>query len=201
MFNVEAKNNMTVKSMSFHTRSTEPVAVSVYTKQGMYVGSEQHPNEWTLIASTTVQGQGFGNPTHIPAMSFNQVDLSEGDVQSFYVSTGDSKSIILSGGSQAPELRLHDTFIDNSDLMLLTGKAVTGSFGGSYLPYAWNGGLYYSVEVGCVDGVDSIAVENVGDKSCEWLSNNQARFGYLCNRIQVAMACPVTCNFCDVVGR
>jgi hypothetical protein len=201
MFLVEAKNNMTVKSMSFHTRSTDSVEVSVYTKQGIYVGSEQIPKAWTLVASTTVQGRGFGNPTLIPAISFTNVNLHEGDVQSFYVSTGDAKNVILTGGSQASQLQLHDTFADNSDLVLLTGKAVTSSFGGSYLPYAWNGGIDYSIEKKCVDRDDLISIENVGDKSCGWLSKNQGRFGYLCNRIQVSTACPVTCNFCDAIAR
>jgi hypothetical protein len=201
MFLVEAKNNMTVKSMSFHTRSTDSVEVSVYTKQGIYVGSEQIPKAWTLVASTTVQGRGFGNPTLIPAISFTNVNLNEGDVQSFYVSTGDAKNVILTGGSQASQLQLHDTFADNSDLVLLTGKAVTSSFGGSYLPYAWNGGIDYSIEKKCVDRDDLISIENVGDKSCGWLSKNQGRFGYLCNRIQVSTACPVTCNFCDAIAR
>jgi len=201
MFNVAANNNLTVNSLSFNTASTGSVDVAVYTKQGMYaVGLDQVPEAWTLVAETTVQGQGFGNPTTIPASAFDEVKIKQGDVQAFYVTTGDSKSIILSGGSQVT-LQLHDMWAENSDIALLTGEAVTGKFGGSYSPYAWNGRLHYSVELDCVDGSGTIIVENVGDKSCDWLSQNQARFGFLCERIQVATACPVTCNACDFISK
>lgn len=199
MFNVAAHKNMTVQSLGFHTDSTEAVEVTVYTKKGTYAdSSEQDPEAWTLIAKTTVQGQGFGNITNIPATDMKAVQIKQGVLQAFYVTTGDNKNIILSGGSKV-SLELHDAWAKNDDLALLTGEAVTGSFGGSYKPYAWNGCIDYTVALTCQDGSDTIPVENVGEKSCAWLSKNQGRFGYLCERASVATSCPVTCNFCDLM--
>jgi len=196
MFNVAATSDVIVTSLSFHTASTEPVDVAVYTKQGTYAdGSEQLPETWTLIAETTVQGKGVGNRTTVPASDFDAVELSEGDLQAFYLTTGDVKNVILSGGSGVT-LQLHDMWTENGDLTILTGEAVTGKFGGSYSPYAWNGRIHYSAKLDCVDKSGTIYVENVGDKSCAWLSKNQARFGFLCDRITVATTCPVTCSFC-----
>ena len=202
MFDVAANNNATIKSLSFHTPSRGSVDVAVYTKRGTYTdGSEQLPEAWTLIAQTAVQGQGVGNLTSIPGSAFQDVLIQNGTLQAFYVTTGDSKNITLSGGSQLT-LQVDDVWTENSDLSLLVGKAVTGSFGGSYSPYAWNGKIHYTVELGCVDKNDLIAVDtNVGAKSCDWLSKNQGRFGYLCDRVAVATTCPVTCNFCDSTAR
>lgn len=200
MFNVVAESNVTVKSLSFHTSSTEPVDVAVYTKQGMNaIGSDQKAEDWTLIAETTVQGRGFGNATSIPRSDFKGVSIKQGDVQGFYVTTGDVKNVILSGGNQAT-LELHNKWAENSDFTLLTGEAVTGKFGGAYAPYAWNGRIHYIVELGCVDGSGTVNVEHVGDKTCDWLAKNQMRFGYLCDRMEVAVTCPVTCDFCDSIG-
>lgn len=200
MFDVVAKANMTIKSLSFHTASTDQVQVSVYTKRGSYDGSEQQADAWTLIAKEViVDGQGKGYPTVIPDDALEDVMIAKGNVQSFYITTGDSKNIVVSGANEST-LQLNDEWEGNDDLTLLAGKAVTGTFGGSYSPYAWNGHVHYAVELGCVDGSETIAVENVGDKSCEWLVKNKGRFGHLCDRISVATSCPVTCNFCESLG-
>ena len=199
MFNVEVKSNITVTSLSFHTASTDSVAVKVYTKKGTYdvaSGSDHRASDWTLISNTTVQGQGFTNATRIPAADFDELKLKEGDIQAFYVDAGSVKNVILSGNSHA-SLQLHGMWSENRDLAILTGSAVTGSFAGSYPLYAWNGAIHYSIGTECTDGRSNVFVDNVGDVSCDWLSKNQARFGFLCDRIHFAMACPVTCNYCD----
>lgn len=200
MFNVEVKNNVTVTSVSFHTASIGSVPVNVYTKKGTYdmaSRSDHKASDWTLISNTTVQARGLSKATQIPVTDFVEVYLHEGDIQAFYIDTGSTKNVILSGKKGHGRLQLHDTWFENADLSILVGSAVTGWFGGSYPLYAWNGVIHYYVDHECTDGSATVAVDNVGDVSCDWLSRNQARFGFLCERIQIATACPQTCTFCD----
>ena len=42
--------------------------------------------------------------------------------------------------------------------------------------------------------------DTLKDVDCDWLSGNAPRFGYLCKYLEVAVACPKTCNVCDLVG-
>lgn len=51
--------------------------------------------------------------------------------------------------------------------------------------------------------LDSVTVEfevddKVGMKTCDWLTDNMERFDYLCEFVDVASACPVTCGDCDL---
>jgi len=39
--------------------------------------------------------------------------------------------------------------------------------------------------------------ENVGNRSCDWLSDNIARYGYLCAFFDVALKCPRLCDTCQ----
>ena len=37
---------------------------------------------------------------------------------------------------------------------------------------------------------------DVGEESCDWLGQNMDRYQYLCEFLDVAWACPSTCNAC-----
>lgn len=199
MFIVEPKTDLTVTSLSFHTASRDLLPIFVYTKEGTYVGSDRSILNWTLIANVTVQGQGFGNPTPIPSAAFDQTPLKAGAVTSFYV-TAINKRIVMSGG-RAVSVKLHESWSENSELSILTGYAVTGLFGRSYKPYAWNGQIHYTRSTACLDSSESVFVDNVGDRTCEWVSKNPDRFGFLCDLVNIATACPVTCDFCDAPAK
>jgi hypothetical protein len=193
MFMVEAKTNLTVTSLSFNTASSDLLRIVVYTKEGSYVGSDKRSLDWTLTANVTVEGQGFGNPTPIPAAAFDQTPLKAGAIQSFFVTAID-KRIVMSGG-RAVSVNLHHSWSENSEISILTGYAVTNLFGGSYSPYAWNGQIQYTRA--CLDSSESVFVDNVGDRTCEWVTKNPEHFGFLCDVVSIATACPVTCDVCD----
>lgn len=193
MFMVEAKTNLTVTSLNFNTASSDLLRIVVYSKEGSYVGSDLRILDWTLIANVTVEGQGFANPTPIPAASFDQTSLKAGAVQSFFVTAID-KRIVMSGG-RAVSLNLHNSWSKNSELSILTGYAVTNLFGGSYSPYGWNGQIQYTTA--CLDSSESVFINNIGDRSCEWVTKNLKHFGFLCSIVSIATACPVTCDACD----
>lgn len=55
----------------------------------------------------------------------------------------------------------------------------------------------------CGDSVDLFVFldrkgNNSVNESCEWLSVNQVRYGWLCERLGVANKCPSTCGACDI---
>jgi len=49
----------------------------------------------------------------------------------------------------------------------------------------------------CHDTFDDFPVNHeVGEKSCHWLRSHRKEFGYLCNFMNIALSCPVTCGSC-----
>jgi len=52
----------------------------------------------------------------------------------------------------------------------------------------------------CEDSLDLISIDaTVGEESCAWLADNIGHYNYLCQFLDVAVACPVTCDACEVV--
>lgn len=50
----------------------------------------------------------------------------------------------------------------------------------------------------CVNSNEQFFVdERQGNKSCTWLIANKSEYGYLCQFMDVAVACPVICDACD----
>jgi hypothetical protein len=50
----------------------------------------------------------------------------------------------------------------------------------------------------CGDTTDTFPIDDIlGNKDCAWLAENRVAFGYLCELIDVAAACKVTCNTCQ----
>lgn len=52
----------------------------------------------------------------------------------------------------------------------------------------------------CSDSDGDISVGNgAGTRTCSWLASNLDSFGYLCDFIDIASRCQVTCGFCNKI--
>jgi hypothetical protein len=55
------------------------------------------------------------------------------------------------------------------------------------------------VPVGCSDDATGTVFidSDVGEKSCEWIGQNMARYNYLCQFLDIAFTCKATCSACE----
>ena len=141
MFDVQAKNPVTIRGIDFNTVNKEETRVEVWTKTGSYIGHEQARQAWTLLTNGTVIGKGLDRPTPIPPAIFTSVAVLANETRAFYVTC-------LDGPCQRYSLAtngLQD--FENTDLTLFkNGTAKSLGFDGTeYSPRTFNGALHYAI--------------------------------------------------------
>jgi hypothetical protein len=84
MFDLTAAGfDVTITGFDTHFISTGKTAnVSVYYKDGTYVGSESAPGDWTLLGTANVTSAGDGNPVNVP---IGGVTIPAGQTYGLYV--------------------------------------------------------------------------------------------------------------------
>lgn len=88
MFDVVARQDVSISSMGFHTwKRGEDVAVSLYTRDGTYADADKDASRWTLVTTVTVEGMGLGEPTYIPEGSFEPILVRKKSRQAFYITS------------------------------------------------------------------------------------------------------------------
>lgn len=123
-------------SFDIHTFSTGPQGVAVYFKKGSFAGFDTDPSAWTIMASTSVNGLGFGVPTPIPSNAVTPLDILAGQTYSFYVTLISSEVYYTNGNIST---------IQDANLQFIRGVGKSYPFGGLFSPRIWNGILRYSV--------------------------------------------------------
>jgi len=149
--------------------------------------------------------QGYGSLTYA---ELNDISINAGDSKSFYITVigrNENENLLMMYESNS----LGSTLVENEDMRILQGKAITHPFGGpdreAYSTYGINGGFQYKLRGGGVGGCvdldeETFFVDNVvNERNCDWLADNAQRFDYLCKFFNVARKCPVTCDFCDAL--
>jgi hypothetical protein len=133
MFDVTAKQTITITSFDLHLRGTFSTNAEVYYKKGTYVGFETNSAAWTQLGSTTpVTGMGTGNPT---PCAIGGLTIKRGETYGLYV-TLTSSSVGYTNGAN---------LYSNDHLSLQTGVGKSYPFGSTFRPRTWNGRLHYSV--------------------------------------------------------
>lgn len=138
MFDVEAKRNLDLTRWQVNTTGTGMVTITIYWREGTYVGFERDREAWTLLGSATTQGQGCDYPTSVHV---GDLPLSEGGVYGIYVH-------LESYRIEEQELRWvrgEPTVFENDDLKLTTGVGLgfPAFTGGVFENSMWSGTVCY----------------------------------------------------------
>mmetsp|Transcript_38662 Transcript_38662/g.42786 ORF Transcript_38662/g.42786 Transcript_38662/m.42786 type:complete len:1176 (-) Transcript_38662:157-3684(-) len=204
MFDVDFRKDMIVTGFFLHVRASRAIRtarVQIYMVDGSYSGLEFSASSWgEPIFDGDLTPQGFGSLTYA---ELDDISINAGDKKSFYITIASANNLLIMTRSDS----LGDTLVEGEDMEIFQGKAVSYAFGGTagqaFSAYGINGGLQYTLREGvsgCSDVSETFSVNDVvGDRDCEWLAKNSQRFDYLCKFFNVAMNCPVTCNFCDAL--
>jgi hypothetical protein len=145
-----------------------PVEVSIYWREGSYVGHESSPDGWTLLGAVNVLSWGPNQATPVP---LGGLAIPGGATRGIFITTN---FITSQPPPQSPPfLNYTDGGVTtaNADLQIspAIGKANPRFTGNTFLNKTWNGGVLYTVGLGCYancDGSTTAPVLNVQDFTC-----------------------------------
>jgi hypothetical protein len=141
------------------------VNVEVYQKSGTWVGFDQTPAAWTLIATiSSVSSAGVGVPTHIDVTPFV---LPASAVTALYL-TATSPGLVYSEGTLVGNVAA-----SNADLSILEGAAKSYPFLSTFEPRVWNGSIYYT-DASSVPEPSSLVFFLLGGATLLWRRHRSA---------------------------
>jgi hypothetical protein len=148
MFDVQAKNPVMVRALSFNTPITNTeVRVEVWTKVNSHVGYESNSRYWTLLVNDTVIGKGLDQPTFIPPEIFMPISIMTSEVRAFYIACTDGPCLRYILLDVEDENNEDDDYYYNEDMRLYRdGTAKSLGFDGSnYIPRTFSGSVHYDI--------------------------------------------------------
>jgi hypothetical protein len=131
MFDIDAKTNLIVETLSCHIESRPlpwgvTATVTVYTKQGSFQDHMLDPRRWIKVADDVpVTGQGHGRVTTVPSEAMQDIPLEAGTTQAFYVYLNVPRLEYTTGGMlDLLGLQMGDVFEQNEDMAIRTGASL-----------------------------------------------------------------------------
>jgi hypothetical protein len=142
-FDVSVLNPVGILVCAIDTKTTAPlntpITVNVYSTPGTYVGVQQIPAAWRLIATGTGTGKGSLQPPVAVALA-----------APFYLAAGNHGLFVQLASGGGPQYTQGLNNYANADLSITLGQSQSMAF--SSAPAAsrtWNGTFYYST---CTNG-------------------------------------------------
>ena len=143
MFNVTARQPLTLNTMDGNFTAGGPVAVAVYYKTGSYVGFQNNSSAWTLIDTATINAPSPVNtPTPIPIPL--AIAMNAGDTVAFYVTATSGNRVRFKNGTA----NLNSFIASDSILDIYQGPVVAYPFGNGLNNKIWSGDINYTTLAG-----------------------------------------------------
>ena len=79
------KGDIVVEAFDIFVDSQSDLGISIYSKQGSYVGFETKSKRWNSVGEINVIGARENKETHIPRGSFNYVSINREEFHEFYI--------------------------------------------------------------------------------------------------------------------
>jgi hypothetical protein len=192
-FEMQAKNDLTLRSFDVHINDQESHRVRVLTRPGRVT----QEGEWLSLCDTTVIGQGYGIGTTIPESECAPTFVLKDNYQTLYVTLVEDASLVLQGEGNHSQNVLFNT----GDIRINAGIAVDYFDGETHPGFSFQGSILYTLDDAsgeCADKIGSaLMIESVGERTCAWLALNMDRYGFVCSFFDQSTYCPVTCGVCD----
>jgi len=141
MFDVLPKEDLSIKGFDLHLSDTSETNVRIYTRDTGFSGSENQPEEWTLVVDKNIKGKGSNVATKIVFDEDTVVHLASERLHAFYIVVGNGNGLRYSHGNGTGSLAN-----ENEDLVIFEGVGVTSEFGSTFPDRIWNGAFYYGTE-------------------------------------------------------
>lgn len=131
MFDVVGINNIQIDGFAINSYQLGNQMVKVYIKKGTYINSIQNVNDWTLIDSVEVFGNGNGKPSYLELSE--TINLSSMDTLGIYILFKSNYSYANRG-----------TVYENNDLQVIVGHGFCSPFTFGNNDRGFNGQILYS---------------------------------------------------------
>jgi len=149
MFDIVTNKDFRFDSVRVSLSTTGTSTMAIYYKVGTYNGFETTPGAWTLLGTAVVNNPSNG--AAIYANVGNTFQMQTGVTYGIYVQ-------VQSGGTLNYTTLTTNATYSNADATIIAGKGVSGTFGGTFSPRAWNGEVFYS-STGCPGPRNPVQVE------------------------------------------
>lgn len=134
MFDIVALDSIIVDSLYTKLNTLGNQIVVAYTRQGSHVGYETTPSAWTLWGNTNINVTTVGDFYNL---DYPDKVLYPNDTLAVYLH-------LQNGGSTLSYLSTGSSLVySNNELEILSGSGVTHTFGATYTPRNWSGGVFY----------------------------------------------------------
>lgn len=150
MFTVTSSEPLSILSMDINVATKDEVYVEIYSKSGDYIGFQEDPSSWRIVAAVNVTGAGSGVLTVIPETDFDDVNMEANETQAFYVTLSSAHLKYSRTSLKVGEVLVYDEFIS-----INAGAGIAAAdFGGSvFEPRTFNGALHYLHDDDCIEEV------------------------------------------------
>jgi hypothetical protein len=138
IFDLVAKNRLRINSFDLHLAAAQQYQVEVYSKIGQVKDHPQGSGGWRQMCKSTVQGQGFNSTTVIPSQDCDPVEIGANRFRTFYVTLVGMDDMVVARANVTAG-------IENNDLMLRAGAAVSYFDTARYDNFVFDGGVRYSL--------------------------------------------------------
>ena len=139
MFNVVAKNDISILGFSTHIHTVVEEDVEIYTKEGTFLDAQVDQGAWERVQVTTIlEPSGKGSGTRLPNL-YVPIWMKAGQTRSFYVTLLTSNMDYSVGDGS-----YNDAAVENDDLLITNGVSKEFPFLQSYGPRRWEGAIHYN---------------------------------------------------------
>jgi hypothetical protein len=122
MFDVEAKTNLMLETLSCNINSKNAVVMSVYTKQGTFQNNMMEPGRWIkVVDNIELIGKCYGRLTPIPKDAMRDIPLKAGTTQAFYIHLNLPRVQYTNGDIFDANVEMGDVFTANDDMAIRSG--------------------------------------------------------------------------------
>ena len=188
---------MEVVGLDLHLNAWGSYRIKISVSEGDLATSK---GPWKLLHDSEIHSNGPMRKSSTMLADFHSLKMKAGIDYTFRVTSTEEPELVMTDKNG-----LNGVVVFYSDVFQVrSGQAMSLRDQDAYDGYAFNGSIQYNLSEqqirrgNCNDSQGLVKINDaVGEKSCDWLSRNRRRYGYVCDFAEPAMFCSKTCGLCD----
>ena len=138
MFDLKALKDLSIVNFEIAIQQREEYSVEIYTLAGSFDGFARSADAWTAIGSSTVNGAGSRERVPLHQNDIDEVQITAGSTQAFYVTLPGRGYLSYSFGSNFGAV-----YASDDNLQFMQGSGIAYPFFWEFRPRIFNGAIVY----------------------------------------------------------